>query len=234
MKKFKPTNLVSFVLLLLVGFSFVSCSNETDDEATSGSLTSVKNDLQSVNSSRDGGKIDTVFALESSRVAAVSFTREIKAFYKPGMSYSDLKHELDPNGNLSNITTAGDALLYEAYSNIVNGVGERDIKGLKMMQALEYVLEHNIKTGATKVEDVNLESGSKLLFGLDESYVTTARAQPCKWYNIFCHLGNFWNWLAGDANGDQPGSTTNGQILGTVLGAVSSVIAIISAVSGGD
>lgn len=230
MKKFRLTHLLSLIVLLLMGISTLSCSNEISNDADS----SAPLHSQAGIAFRDDAEIDTVFAVESTKAAAINFTKEIKAFYSPGMSYSDLKNELDPVGHLSSITPAGDALLHEAYGNIVENVHEEDMNGLKMTEALHYILKIHVDAGIVKLEDVDFEKGSRKLFGLGESYETTARAGGCKWYQVGCLLSAFWNWLAADANGAEPGTTTNGSILATVMGIVTGIGTIIGMLAGGN
>ncbi len=227
MKKFRLTNVLSLILLLLMGVSTLSCSNEVISEVDPTSL-----NTQTGSAARDGDDVetDTTFIVESTKAATINFTKEIKAFYSPGMSYSDLKSELDPTGHLSNITPVGDALLHEAYANIVENVREEDMNGLKMAEALHYILKLQLNAGVVKVEDVNFEKGSKELFGLNQSYETTARSQPCKWYQIGCHLSNFWNWLSSPASG---GTGTNGSVLAQVVAIAGGAVALLTSLFGG-
>jgi hypothetical protein len=234
MKKFKLTSLLSFVLLLVVGLSFVSCSNETDGETTSASLAEVKKDLNSAKTAGDSIKIDTIFVVNESRNATINFNKEIKAFYKDGMTYNDLKQALDPTNSLSNMTPQGNALLFEAYTNIINKVSDNDMNGFKMVEALQFIAASQLKSGVVFAKDVNFESGSKELFGLDASYSTTARAGGCKWYQVGCLLTSLWNWLAADANGSAPGTTTNGQVLSTVVTIIGGMIGIGTSIFGGN
>lgn len=222
-----------FSFALLIGLSFVSCSNEIDSVEKSDSLTTVKNELNSY-TSRKASEIDTAFVVKSTKIATINFTNEIKAFYTDGMSFSDLKHELDPIGELTNITPVGDELLQEAYSNIVNKVKDDDVNGLKMTKALLFIAESSFESGVVNVEDVDFESGSKELFGLDDSYVISSKMGGCSWYQVGCLLSSLWSWLSADANGDAPGTTTNGQVLASVISILGGLAGLGTTIFGGN
>lgn len=150
------------------------------------------------------------------------------------MTYNDLKTTLDPINRLANITTEGDALLFEAYSNIIHNVSEEDMNGLKMAEALQFIATSQSNDGVVLAKDVNFETGSKKLFGLDESYETTARAGGYKWYQVGCLLNAFWNWLAADANGPEPGTTTNGQNLASLVSTLGGLVGLGISLFGGN
>lgn len=223
--------LLSGMIILFIGSFFISCNRDLNYDEIAPTIDSSLAEGTLSQFARGSGEsaIDTVYVVDETRNAMISFTNGIKAYYEEGMSYSDLKYALDPADSLVDITTKGDALLFEAYSNIANNVSEEDVDGIKITEALQFILQNSLDQGYTNTKEVDFESGSKILFGLDANYGLAAKG-GCKWYQIGCHLSNLWNWLTADANGDAPGTTTNGSALSTAIGIVSGIISIIGAI----
>jgi len=209
-----------FALLL-----FVACNREPMSEGQLDPQTKSENIYAKM--TYKGIEIDTAAASEAIRLDMVKFVNGVREHYTEGMSYSQLKNTLDPSNNLTSITQEGDDLLFEAYTNIANNVNDNDIKGQKMAAALNYILTNNLDSEITDISDVDFESGSLLLFGLDDSYTTMSSSGSCKWYQIGCHLSNFWNWLNSDANGDAPGTVTNLQAIGAAVSALVGLVTVI-------
>lgn len=217
-----------FVLFLVIISSTIlslfSCSEESFVEDKSHSSNFYTSNLRS----EEEITIDTLFVVSESKNGMISFVNEVKRYYDSGMTYNDLKNALDPDSGLVNITSIGDELLSEAYYNIVNDVRDEDMNGVKIMEALESIIQYNFENGVVRMEDIDLEAGELWLFGIDENSQILNRG-GCRWYQIGCHLNSIWNWLSTPASG---GGATNGATLAAVVGVVASVITIISAFSG--
>jgi|GEM_PF-1219894 len=195
--------------LVFSTFSFVGCS--TGDE----NLQHISNseEFSSDKFSRSYS-IDTLFIVNESKNAMVSFTESVKEYYIIGMTYDDLKKAIDPNTALKNITKIGDELLLDAYENIRDDISYKNINGIKILSALQAIVQHDIDTnGITEIHDFDFSTGEQWLFGLDDLY--EAQYKKCRWYQVGCHLSNVWEWLNTKAPGN--GGKTNGEVLAEVL-----------------
>jgi len=92
-------------------------------------------------------------------------------------------------------TPEGNALLVKAYEFIVKAASPENIvssyNGKEMAASVLYL---------KKVFDLNPNSNGSELFGgktgVSEKGVTTlAREGGCRWYQLWCHLENFANWI---------------------------------------
>jgi len=106
-------------------------------------------------------------------------------------------------------------------------VRDEDMNGLKILEALRAIMQHNFDEGVTKIENVDLEVGELWLFGLDENSDSSfaLKYKKCKWYQVGCHLSNVWEWLSSPAIG---GGATNGQTLLWAIGILSGAIGIVA------
>lgn len=136
--------------------SLFSCSEESFVEDKSHSSNFYTSNLRS----EEEITIDTLFVVSESKNGMISFVNEVKRYYDSGMTYNDLKNALDPDSGLVNITSIGDELLSEAYYNIVNDVRDEDMNGVKIMEALESIIQYNFENGVVRMEDIDLEAGN--------------------------------------------------------------------------
>jgi|SRR5690554_2201741 len=99
---------VALAILVLGTFIFTGCSDEGS---------TVNYVLKSAFKEGESRPvIDTLFVVNESKSAMISFVNEIKTYHLSGMTYDELKKALDPDTGLANITPAGNELLLEAYN----------------------------------------------------------------------------------------------------------------------
>lgn len=169
-----------------------------------------------------GFEIDTTFVVTESKNAMASFVSEVGTYYNSGDTYEDLKESLDPTNKLTDITSKGDDLLFQAYQYLVNDVDESDMSGEKIMVALNEILVRADTMGIKSLDNVDLEEGYAWLFGFEENSLLN---RGCRWYQLGCHAAAVWNWLTSTGSG---GGSTNGAALSTVISLVAFVIGILS------
>lgn len=129
----------------------------------------------------------------------VSFVHAVKPAYVENMSESDFLKLLVGGNNLSTITAEGRSLISKAYTFITAGASDEKIReeGLSAMAAAaNFVFKYNIENSLPGTDP----KGSIQLFGGDESSFNgtigeEARAAPCKWYQLGCHLKKLWAWI---------------------------------------
>jgi hypothetical protein len=158
---------------------------------------------------------DIAYVKSEFRKGMASFVESVQPIYKTGMSYSTFKSSL-LGKSATTITTEGDALLLKAYNYISNSTAINYIlkneSGKELASAFRFVTLYNVENKSKK--------GDLVLFGntTGDTFPNDAilnRVQDCRWYQIFCHLGNFWDWLNSDSNGD--GQTNLGGILDAIV-----------------
>ncbi len=209
MEKIK-LQLIALAILVLGALIFKSCSDEETILPTSTDSTIFSENA--IKKSQEPPVIDTLLVVRESKLSMVNFVNDIREYYSSGMTYNDLKTALDPHTSLANITTEGNELLFTAYEYISNDVKEEDMSGLKILESLQSILQHNLDEGETRIENVNLEAGAQWLFGLNDNspLFNGPNYKKCRWYQLGCHASNVWEWLSSPAIG---GGATNGQTL---------------------
>lgn len=143
----------------------------------------------------------------------IKFVNAVRPAYTTtkGMNLQKFKLTLVGKSNAENITPQGNALIAKAFTLISNGSSEEVIKkeGLNdFVAATKYMVEYN---QSNKLE-IASDKGCIALFGgnvdeLAQSFPTpegqTYRvAEKCRWYQVGCHLRNFWAWLGTITPGD--------------------------------
>lgn len=58
-----------------------------------------------------------------------------------------------------------------------------------------------------------------------------AKADSCKWWNLVCHAGNFWNWLCTKPAGS---SRSRAQQIGDVLSVIEFAVALYLTLTSDD
>jgi hypothetical protein len=118
----------------------------------------------------------------------VSFTENVSFAYSEGVSVDEFKKVLCNGQPIA--TKEGEAILNQAYENLSKKISAEEIlkidDGQEIGLALKYLYDHRTCDG-----------DASDLFGTDLAENPKARegGKPCKWYNIFCHLGNLFDWL---------------------------------------
>nr|WP_322624014.1 hypothetical protein [uncultured Flavobacterium sp.] len=211
------------ILIFTLAFGIISCSDEdgkinTNTEANANNASVLKESRSF--------QIDTAFVVANNREEMASFVRNVKGFYRAGMDYQDLKETLDPDSGLSNITREGDVLLHKAYDYIIRGTAERDMKGVELMYAFQAIIQHEMDRGVKYAKDVDFESGSVWLFGVNENSSTAkvATSSGCRWYQVGCLMKAYWKWSSTLASG---GGSTNGENLAAIVGVAAAVIGVL-------
>ena len=203
-----------FNLLLLLTFLTLtfSCSKESNDKMNLSP--DAKNNSYTFTSK------DSTDVVQNAKLDMISFVDGISEFYKSGDSYNDLKNELDPVDGLENMDPAADDLLYAAYTHLSTNASDSDLTGEEMIRAFEVMVANAEANGAKTVSEMDLEAESVNLWGSD---VENLSKKDCKWYQIGCHLSNFWNWLnSKPGNGGQ----TNLQMIASILTIVGVILAL--------
>lgn len=154
-------------------------------------------------------EIDSTYALQVANEGMIDFVEGISGFYEPGMSYSDLKHAMNPENNLANISEAGNDLLNKAYYHIVNKTPKAEMSGYELMKAIEYVAQVNVErgNGNTIVADsIMVKTMKEDLFGIAADYELPGYETMGDGCGFFCSIWNglkdAWNWLTGDGPDD--------------------------------
>ncbi len=179
----------SFVLVMLISFNVQAQQKKLSDK-------------------------DVEFVKSEFRKGMADFVESVKPIYKSGMSYSSFKSSLLGKSSTT-ITTEGDALLFKAYNYISKSTGTSFIlkneSGKELASAFKFVKLYNVENKSKK--------GDLILFGNTTGDTFPSdnvlnKVQDCKWYQLFCHLGSFWDWLIGDLDGN---GETNLDIITQVL-----------------
>ena len=158
---------------------------------------------------------DIAFVKSEFRQGMADFVESVKPIYKIGMTYSAFKISL-LGESATTITSEGDALLLKAYNYISKSTSTHYIlkneSGKELASAFRFVGLYNAENKS--------KNGDLILFGntTGDTFPSDSvlnKVQDCKWYQIFCHLGNFWDWLMADTDGD--GDTNLGGILDAII-----------------
>ena len=119
-----------------------------------------------------------------------NFTESVSFAYVKGISLGDFKIRLCGKAEP---VDAGDGMIETAYSYLSNGATKDEIikenDGIAVARALKYLSDQHNK-------GVVSSDGSEL-FGGKESLgnSTIAKTEGCKWYQFWCHVQDFANWV---------------------------------------
>ncbi len=207
-------------LLLFLSIAFVMSCSENDIQ--NDEMTKHIEGQNETGFANRGFEIDTTFFVTEAKKAMASFVSEVGTYYHSGDTYQDLKESLDPTNQLSDITTTGDDLLFQAFKYLEDDIDESQMSGELIMVALNEILVRADTMGIKSLDNVDLEEGSTWLFGVDESLLNRG---GCRWYQLGCHASSIWNWFTSTANG---GGTTNGQALSWAVGIIVALIALMN------
>ncbi len=211
MKSFNP-----LLVLLLLLFSLISCTESSD---------SFLDETSYINKSQSNFNLttrDSTLVVQNANLDMISFVQDISNFYKANDSYEDLKRKLDPVNHLDNMHPAANDLLFKAYLHLSNNGNNSDLTGEEIMVFFDVMLKNAQSDGINDVSKVDFTKESLNLWGSD---VDNLAKGSCKWYQIGCHLSNFWNWLnSSPGNGGQ----TNLQMIGTLIIVAAGILAVIS------
>ena len=121
----------------------------------------------------------------------VSFVESVRPAYSDKISFKSFKGKL-LNDEIG-LTVEGDKLLESAFGFLQNKTTSDEIIKVgnvkPLMDAFVFINDYNTKFKSSK--------GDFALFGMnsDNDAVLKTPYKTCKWYQIFCHLSNAWNWL---------------------------------------
>ncbi|MEW5677400.1 hypothetical protein ABGT15_13900 [Flavobacterium enshiense] len=123
--------------------------------------------------------------------STISFVESVRPAYSKGITFETFKSKIltDEKG----LTVQGNNLLKSAYGFLQNGASQEEILGKgnvkPMMEAFLFVKDFNDKNKSDK--------GDLVLFGMTSGDDTNLKVayRDCRWYQVFCHLANFWDWL---------------------------------------
>jgi hypothetical protein len=117
-----------------------------------------------------------------------SFTQAVSEKYQAGMNYEEFQSALC--GKWQPVDQ-GREQLKTAYLFLEKGVAKDDIlrsySGNEIANSLQYLAGLN-KRG-------NVSDGAELFGGVTESIEGEVSEQKCKWYQLWCHVKEFANWL---------------------------------------
>ncbi len=214
----------SFLSISFVLFLFTSCTQEETEVSPQGNQSVTDTQFTLKDGSKDSLAIDTTLVKDLANEAIVNFVTEVKKIYTSGMTYEDFKDTLDPDDGLENMRPEGEALVRQAFDYIVNDVSDSSMEGDKMMQAIASITDYASKEGVVYAADVDFEKGSQWLFGLSETSQVVLAKDPCKWYQIGCHINKLWKWMSTTASG---GGASNGETLASVVGILAAIIGLL-------
>ena len=131
--------------------------------------------------------------LQHVKESMASFTSNVSFVYRDGMSVEEFKNILCNGQPVA--TREGDDILNKSFDYLSRRLSFEEIvksdDGLVFTKGLKYLYENRSS------EDIG-ENDAKKLFGenlLENPPSSAVGAKPCRWYDIFCHLGNFFDWL---------------------------------------
>lgn len=116
---------------------------------------------------------------------------------------------------------SADNLLYAAYTHLSTNGNNSELTGDEMLKAFQVLVTNAESNGAKNISEMDMEAESINLQGSD---VENLAKKNCKWYQIGCHLSNFWNWLNKKPGG---GGQSNLQMFTTFLTLLSAIIALL-------
>ncbi|MEP7163220.1 MAG: hypothetical protein ABI741_00925 [Ferruginibacter sp.] len=136
---------------------------------------------------------DNITAEQAKAITAntmANFTQSVSFAYTKGISLGDFRKKLC--GKATPLD-AGNGMIETAYSYLSNGVTkDRIIKendGIAVAKAFRYLYDQHNRGVASS-------DGSEL-FGGKENLANSqvARAEDCRWYQFWCHVQVFANWV---------------------------------------
>ena len=136
---------------------------------------------------------DNVTAEQAKAITAntmANFTQSVSFAYTKGISLGDFRKKLC--GNAIPLD-AGNGMIETAYSYLLNGVTkDRIIKendGIAVAKAFKYLYDQHGK-------GVVSSDGSELFGGKENlENGTVAKAAGCRWYQFWCLVEGFANWV---------------------------------------
>ena len=119
-----------------------------------------------------------------------NFTQSVSFAYVKGISLKDFKIRLCGKAEP---VDAGDGMIETAYSYLSNGATKDEIikenDGIAVARALKYLSDQHNK-------DVVSSDGSELFGGKENLQNSTiAKAEGCRWYQFWCHVHDFADWV---------------------------------------
>lgn len=119
-----------------------------------------------------------------------NFTQSVSFAYIKGISLGDFKIRLCGKAEP---VDAGDGMIETAYSYLSNGATKDEIikenDGIAVARALKYLSDQHNK-------DVVSSDGSELFGGKENLQNSTiAKAEGCRWYQFWCHVHDFADWV---------------------------------------
>lgn len=119
-----------------------------------------------------------------------NFTQSVSFAYVKGISFGEFKKRLCGNANPLD---AGNGMIETAYGYLSNGyTKDRIIKendGLAVGRAFKYLLDQHNK-GVVNTDGSELFGGKSL-----PNYGAVAKANGCRWYQFWCHVHDFAEWV---------------------------------------
>jgi hypothetical protein len=136
---------------------------------------------------------ETVTADQARAITAntmANFTQSVSYAYVKGITLGDFRSKLC--GKAIPLD-AGNGMIETAYTYLSNGVTkDRIIKendGIAVAKAFKYLSDQN-KRGVVSTDGSELFGGKTAL-----ENNTVAKATGCRWYQFWCHVQDFANWV---------------------------------------
>ena len=136
---------------------------------------------------------ETVTADQAKAITAntmANFTQSVSYAYVKGISLGEFKNKLC--GKATPLE-AGNGMIETAYTYLSNGVTkDRIIKendGIAVARAFKYLFDQN-KRGVVSTDGSELFGGKAAL-----ENGAVAKANGCRWYQFWCLVENFANWV---------------------------------------
>lgn len=123
----------------------------------------------------------------------ISFNESVEGVYKESESLEDFKKKLCGSG-LEKITLVGEKLLDKSYKTLKEGTTKesilKDYNGKEMADVTAFLLLNKCNSN-----EADIFGGSP-----NSSDTDASTSRQCRWYQIGCHLENFWNWITNTKN----------------------------------
>jgi len=205
-----------FYFITLTLLMSTSCSEDdlasepSSDQSVTNYTDYAKND--NPDNGYDFDQQDIAEAQAEYHESMISFVNSLRSYYVQDQTFLEFKDQLAPVDGL-NPTDAGESLLLVAFNAIDQDISDEDIDATPLAIANQLIIDHEISNGAVYLSDIDFDSGSLLLFGVSAEEPLVTNSEDCEWYQLGCHLRNFWEWL-----GLKPCEecATNGEILAEV------------------
>ncbi len=156
----------------------------------------------------------------------VSFVESVRPFYEEGDSYEQFKLKVLIGSGDVNLRTAlptlppqGEAMLKKAYGYLSSNASSRNIAlqddGKTFADAYLYTLKYERDNSKSSI------SGNIALFGgnksqLENNPLESQTRKKCKWYQLFCHLGNIF--------GEEGGSAITNAVVTVIIAALEAMV----------